>query len=281
MLSRLLQLGAGKRLDRAVRSIDELESLRSRVTEIESSLKARAETELVLLRRLTDSRVRFELTRHRLSNVTAQVAEYERKLERERDRADSAERRLADMTSGRADAHAELEREHARRALAEQTAQRLQGRDAEIEERLLALTEGLERAVSTLSTRIAARRDAYEQLAPSLTHVTERVKLLLQQRATPRRAPVREDQHLRFYTVGGGYELVVADGPPPAPNAVVDCAEHGPGVVVKLGRSPLPADDRRCAYLLPCTGSSERPHDESGVRGVRPLVERPHLHARS
>jgi hypothetical protein len=255
MLSRLLHIGANKRLERAARNIGELEPLRSRIAEIELSLQARAEAELALLRRLTDCRVQFELTRQRLSDATAQVADHERSLERERERADSAERRLAEMTSGRARLHGDLEREHALRVIAEQTAQTQQVQAAEIEERLRAITEGLERAVSTVSKRLAARRDADEQLVPSLRRLGEGVNLLLERAATARSAaapaPAREDQHLRFCTTGTGYELTVAEGPPPPTNTVVDCPEHGPGVVIKLGRSPLPADDRCCAYLLP------------------------------
>lgn len=249
MLSRLLHLGANRRLERAAGNIGELETLRARMAEIESSLEARAEAELGLLRRLTDCRVRFELTRQRLDNATAQVAEHERSLERERDRADSAERRLADMTSGRARLHGELEREHALRVIAEQSVQRQQMQAAEVEERVRAVTEGLERAVSMLSRRLAAGRDVYERMVPALAQLTERVKILME-RPSPS-APVREDEHLRFYTTGTGYELALAEGPPPQTNTVVDCPENGLGVVIKLGRSPLPADDRCCAYLLP------------------------------
>lgn len=250
MLSRLLHIGANKRLQQAAGNIGELETLRARIAEIESSLQARAEAELALLRRLTDCRVRFELTRQRLSNATAQVADHERSLERERERADSAERRLADMTAGRAKLHGELEREHALRVIAEQTVQGQQTRAAEMEERLRGITEGLERAVSTLSKRLGARRDAYDQMVPSLTQLPERLNLILE-RAAPRSAPPRKDQHLRFYTTGSGYELALAEGPPPRTNTVVDSPENGLGVVIKLGRSPLPADDRCCAYLLP------------------------------
>jgi chromosome segregation ATPase len=250
MLSRWLRMGANKRLERAAGNIGELETLRSRMAEIESALEARAEAELSLLRRLTDCRVQLELTRQRLNDATAQVADRDRSLGRERERADSAERRLADMTSGRARLHGDLEREHALRVLAEQTVDKQQAQAAEMEGRLRAITDGLERAVSTLSKRLAARRDADEQTIPLVARLVEGVSLLAE-RASPPSAPVREDQHLRFCATEAGYELSVAEGPPPRANTVVDCPGHGPEVVLKLGRSPLPADDRRCAYLLP------------------------------
>jgi hypothetical protein len=117
------------------------------------------------------------------------------------------------------------------------------------------VTEALEHGISTASKRLAARRAAYEQMAPSLTQLAERLKFLAERAAAAQvpvaPARVREDQHLRFYTTESGYELTLAEGPPPQTNTVVDCAEHGSGVVIKLGRSPLPADDRCCAYLLP------------------------------
>jgi hypothetical protein len=125
-----------------------------------------------------------------------------------------------------------------------------QAQSAEMEERLRAITQGLERAISTVSKRLAARRDAEEQTIPLVARLAEGVSLLAE-RASPPSAPVREDQHLRFCATEAGYELSVAEGPPPRANTVVECPEHGREVVLKLGRSPLPADDRRCAYLLP------------------------------
>jgi hypothetical protein len=164
------------------------------------------------------------------------------------------------MTSGRAELHAELEKEHALRVIAEQAVQRLQMRDAEMEERLRRLTEGLELGVSKVSKMLAARRDSYERMVASLTQVAERLHPLLERVAAPppqaAAAPSparREDQHLRFYMNGSGYELTAVEGPPPQPNTIVDRAEHGSGVVMKVGRSPLPGDSRCCAYLLPCT----------------------------
>ena len=127
--------------------------------------------------------------------------------------------------------------------------------EAEMEERLRTSTEALELAVSTLSEKLAARRASYEQLVPSLTDLAERLHPLLERAAAPPQpvapSPRREDEHLRFYVTEKGYEVSVVQGPPPQANTVVDRAEHGSAMVMKLGRSPLPADDRCCAYLLP------------------------------
>ena len=60
------------------------------------------------------------------------------------------------------------------------------------------------------------------------------------------------DRHLRFLSSPSGYALVEADGRPPAPGSTIAVPEQpGPFVVMRLGPSPLPNDDRICAYLAP------------------------------
>ena len=56
-------------------------------------------------------------------------------------------------------------------------------------------------------------------------------------------------KHLLFVSKPTGYELRERDGEPPEVGAVVDDDELGRMVVTRLGPSPLPGDDRRCAYL--------------------------------
>jgi hypothetical protein len=56
------------------------------------------------------------------------------------------------------------------------------------------------------------------------------------------------DAHVRFVPNGTGYEIVEADGPPPSAGDEVEIA----GTrfrVLRIGRSPFPADPRPCAYL--------------------------------
>jgi hypothetical protein len=60
------------------------------------------------------------------------------------------------------------------------------------------------------------------------------------------------DRHLRFISTPSGYRLVEAEGPPPSSGATVAVSEQfGPFLVMRLGPSPLPNDDRICAYLAP------------------------------
>ena len=46
-----------------------------------------------------------------------------------------------------------------------------------------------------------------------------------------------------------GYELLERDGEPPEPGAEVEVDEGVRYTVIKLAPSPLPQDDRTCAYL--------------------------------
>jgi hypothetical protein len=58
------------------------------------------------------------------------------------------------------------------------------------------------------------------------------------------------DKHLLFVWKPSGYELRERDGDAPAVGAEIeedDVRMH----VIKVAASPLPGDDRRCAYLQP------------------------------
>jgi hypothetical protein len=57
-------------------------------------------------------------------------------------------------------------------------------------------------------------------------------------------------KHLLFVWKPTGYELRERDGDLPSIGAVLD-EEEGRMMVTRIGPSPLPGDDRRCAYLQP------------------------------
>jgi hypothetical protein len=57
------------------------------------------------------------------------------------------------------------------------------------------------------------------------------------------------DRHLLFVSRPTGYELAERDGEPPAPGQEIELDGEGSFVVVKVAPSPLPQDDRPCAYL--------------------------------
>jgi hypothetical protein len=57
-------------------------------------------------------------------------------------------------------------------------------------------------------------------------------------------------KHLLFVSRPTGYELIERDGDPPDPGSEVQLEENGGAFqVVKVAPSPLPQDDRLCAYL--------------------------------
>ena len=61
------------------------------------------------------------------------------------------------------------------------------------------------------------------------------------------------DGYLLFVWKPTGYELVERAGEPPTPGAEVRLDENEAArfVVSKIAPSPLPGDQRRCAYLQP------------------------------
>jgi hypothetical protein len=57
-------------------------------------------------------------------------------------------------------------------------------------------------------------------------------------------------KHLLFVSKPSGYELVERDGEPPEPGSEVEVGDDGLRfTVAKIGPSPLPEDERPCAYL--------------------------------
>jgi hypothetical protein len=59
-----------------------------------------------------------------------------------------------------------------------------------------------------------------------------------------------EGKHLLFVSKPSGYELVERDGDVPEPGSQVELGDDGLRFTVsKIGPSPLPQDERPCAYL--------------------------------
>jgi hypothetical protein len=56
-------------------------------------------------------------------------------------------------------------------------------------------------------------------------------------------------KYLLFVWKPTGYELREREGELPAVGAVVEEEEDGRMLVTRVGPSPLPADERRCAYV--------------------------------
>jgi hypothetical protein len=60
---------------------------------------------------------------------------------------------------------------------------------------------------------------------------------------------VADGKYLLFISRPTGYQLAEREGEPPAVGSEVEVDENGRFLVVKVGPSPLPQDDRLCAYL--------------------------------
>jgi hypothetical protein len=56
--------------------------------------------------------------------------------------------------------------------------------------------------------------------------------------------------YLLFVSKPSGYELREREGELPSVGSTVE-EDEGPMVVTKIAPSPLPGDDRRCAYSTP------------------------------
>jgi hypothetical protein len=97
--------------------------------------------------------------------------------------------------------------------------------------------EQAQEAVRELAFAAAAKEAQIEQLEQAVA-------------AAEGSGPAVAPTHLVFVPAPGGYALRVAGGsaPEPGDRIVFDGSER---VVAKLGPSPLPGDDRRCAYLDP------------------------------
>ncbi len=59
-----------------------------------------------------------------------------------------------------------------------------------------------------------------------------------------------EGKYLLFVSRPTGYELAEREGEPPTPGSEIELDESGSRFLVsKVATSPLPQDDRVCAYL--------------------------------
>ena len=58
-----------------------------------------------------------------------------------------------------------------------------------------------------------------------------------------------DGKHLVFLSRPSGYELLERDGEAPEPGSEVEIDDGVRYTVIKLAPSPLPQDERTCAYL--------------------------------
>jgi hypothetical protein len=132
---------------------------------------------------------------------------------------------------------AQLEEQWAKLAAAEES---LAERQRELTE-LTRTNRRHEREIRQLEELNARLRTQVEQLRRP---PAEAVELL-------EPAPAMPETHLVFAHLGGRYELIACDGPPPAPSTPLTLPDLDEGTFVVKGRrsSPFPGDARPCVFV--------------------------------
>lgn len=95
----------------------------------------------------------------------------------------------------------------------------------------------------------AAVADLKER-APTVATLERMVEQAVRSSVDPARsAPEQSPFHLLFFPSADGYRIETCDGPPPPVGSTVE-VDGARFDVTREGPSPLPGDERRCAYLL-------------------------------
>lgn len=104
----------------------------------------------------------------------------------------------------------------------------------------LLLDGGDSAEASELDERVETAERELHELRGRLQRVERRVV---------RRNPHHAAAHTRFLPNGSGYEIMELPGPPPRAGESVVVAGRGYRVL-RVGRSPFPADRRPCVFLV-------------------------------
>ena len=209
------------------------------------------------------------------AQLAAQTEPWERIAEELREELDSIRHVLAARDRALAEAYAQIEEAAERLVVSERARTDAEEAAAELEE-LRGLLVQLEQERDAVRHDLAAREAATAELAElrcrlDAEHahgeqaedeaaalrtdlVASEVELrvardeLEEERRMPE--PVVATAHVVFVRTGARYTVVASDGPPPEPGARLELDERG-YVVLKVGRSPFPGDDRPCAFAEP------------------------------
>ena len=177
-----------------------------------------------------------------------------RSLESHRDRiAAEVDERSAELTVRQAELEEEQVRVAAAEAAVAERAARLaelgiaEGEHAAVVDRLLTLLEKRDALITELSKEPEPAPEPapapVAMLMPAPEPAPAPVAMLMPAPEPPASA------HLLFVPTGKRYVLVDREGPAPSPGIEVTLDGGRRFLVTKLASSPLPADERRCAYL--------------------------------
>jgi hypothetical protein len=239
------------------RGSSELDERHAELAELAARLAERealaAETERLLAERRTELGA-VELRRAALERREASVSEREQALQQHV--ADLAEReQLLNQVEQRADELVARSTEvAAREERLTQAAEALEERRRQIEETAAAFAER-EEALGAEEAALAAQREDLRRAVSTLsatlgvpTPPPTPVELSPHAVSAPPEPPLVEAATHLLLVAGDRYSLVEAAGSAPGVGALVELDQRAYRVV-RVGRSPLPADGRRCAFV--------------------------------
>jgi len=150
-------------------------------------------------------------------------------------------------------------------ALKAQLEERLEAEAGRTEEQVRATDEALRAGLSSLGERLAETESTYLEAGDTLRRSIERLGAAIVDddvdataetgddvgpEPSPEREPVFQGPFIAFVPNGSGYSLQELNGFAPVVGEPIPVADRdGEFVVTRIGRSPLPLDRRRCAYL--------------------------------
>jgi hypothetical protein len=186
---------------------------------------------------------RLEACNDALAEIAADVVDLTAHLARLQEAADGLERLLAERDAALVASERQVSRLADMHAVARQDADRCTAAFHEVTARAgehAGRVAALERELHVLRTDIADRDDriarAERELsrrAPSLSQTSD---------------PDDSRGHIRFLSLPEGYRLAVSDEPCARPGERIE-VDGVAFVVSRIGRSPLPGDDRPCVFL--------------------------------
>lgn len=173
-----------------------------------------------------------------------QVERWQRLADQLREERDAVQHHLAARDRSLAAAYAQIEEAAERLAASERARAEAEEVAPELGEVRRLLEVERERR-EDVEAAVARHRAALEASDAELRLVRDELE---EARREPE--PVVANAHVVFVRTGARYALVTADGPPPAPGTQLELDERD-YLVLKIGRSPFPGDDRPCAFAEP------------------------------
>ena len=184
----------------------------------------------------------------RSAEIRAVVQELEHREERARELHVKVEQILRDGAAELDLRQAELSARSAELDARETTVEQADAK-AEDRRRALGAVELRAAAVDRREEAVRLRERELEHRAGELAELARQLDELGKTLAAAGPPPERKDQHV-VLVAGDRYDLAVRPGPAPKPGELVEL-DDGPYRCLRVGGSPLPGDDRRCAVLEP------------------------------